>query len=72
MDLLIKPVVVQSQWLTVFTTKHVSMLLTLMMLAVFSQCDRADSYCTFTSENKWNISPYITIYHHIVEDSCDR
>ena len=55
---LIKPAVAQSQWLTLFTMKHVSMLLTLMMLAVFSQCDRADSDCTFTWENKWNISPF--------------
>ena len=45
------------------------MLLTLMMLAVFSQCDRADSYCTFTSDNKWNIS--CTMQRYIVEDFCD-
>ena len=64
-DLLIKTVVALSQWLTLFTTKHVSMLLTLTMLAVFSQCDRADSYCTFTSETKWNISPYFTINQSI-------
>ena len=48
------------------------MLLTLMMLAVFSQCDRAGSYCTFTAPLHQRQMEYITIQHYVVEDSCVR